>query len=163
MPAYESGTVGGSARLSTWGKFRVTFARNARASGFFSGYAFSIEYDSGLKADGDGSGWIRKPPPDFGRGNNIDWQPCFFAGTYYPPPTEEDPDPDPVGEVILNRGQQSVLPPVSDELLDYLTGGTIYSDGGNATMDSAFWSNNSSALVASPATTVTSVDGLVDF
>lgn len=163
MPAYESGTVGGSARLSTWGKFRVTFARNARAvNSTTAGYAYSIEYSTGLKADGDGSGWIRKPPPYDGRGSAIDWQPCFFAGTYYPPPTEEDPDPDPVGQVNLNRGQQSVLPPVSDELLDYLTGGTIYSDGGNATMDSTFWSNNSSALVASPATTVTSVDGLVD-
>jgi len=110
MSYYNSGTVGGSALFSTWGKFRVTFARNARDVILSD---FSIEYPTGLKAQGDGSGWIRKPPPDFGRSlGALDWQPCFFAGTYYPPPPEGGPEPDPVGEVVLIRGQQSLVPPV---------------------------------------------------
>jgi hypothetical protein len=161
MANYESGIVGGTARLSTWGKFRVTLARNARD--VVSNTSFNLEYGSGLKCDGDGSGWIRKAPPDYSRSGSIEWQPCFFAGTYYPPPTEEDPDPDPIGEVVLRRGQSSLYPPLSDEFVDYLTGGTIFSDGGDATMDSTFWGNNSSATVPAPATTIDSVDGLTDF
>jgi len=159
---YESGIIGEGARLSTWGKFRVTLARNARD--VISNTSFNLEYGSGLKCDGDGSGWIRKAPPEyFERAGSVDWQPCFFAGAYYPPPTEEDPDPQPFGEVALRRGQSFIYPPLSDEFLNYLTGGTIFSDGGDAAMDSTFWSNNSSATVPDPATTIYSVDGLTDF
>ncbi len=163
MALYGSGIVGGSDRLSTWGKFRVVLARNTRDMGARN--LFNREWVTGLKADGDGSGWIRKPPTDTGSQGSFDsffiqdWQPYFLAGTYYPPATDEDPTPDPVGEVLYLPAQWQ-RPTLSSEMQAYLAG-IVSTDGGDATMDSTFW-GSSGGMVANPATTVTFVDGLTD-
>ena len=159
MALYASGIVGDTDRLSTWGKFRIALARNGRDVPVRN--LFNREWVTGLKAGADGSGWIRKPPFDRGSSGNFDvfaqadWQPCFFADTVTPPP----PDPD-YGEVVF-LPTQYVRPTVSSELQAHLSG-LVSTDGGNASMDAAFW-GSSGAAVANPATVVNSVDGLVDF
>jgi hypothetical protein len=158
MALYGSGMVGGSDRLSTWGKFRVLLARNVRDMGARN--LFNREWVTGLKAEGDGSGWIRKPPTERGNPGVFDdfaiqdWQPYFIAGTY--PQTPPDPD---LGEIAYRPAQWS-RPTVSSELQAYLSG-IASSDGGDVTMNSTFW-GSSGGVVANPATTVTFVDGLTD-
>lgn len=75
--------VGSAQYVSTWGKFRCAYAKNARA---FTATAHSVEYASGMKAAASGSGLIRhvakfNPSAYF-------FQPLFH--NLYSPPFDED-------------------------------------------------------------------------
>lgn len=75
--------VGSAQYVSTWGKFRCTYAKNSRTT---TATAHSVEYSAGMKSAAAGSGLIRhaakfSPSAYF-------FQPLFQ--NFYSPPFEED-------------------------------------------------------------------------
>lgn len=162
MATYESGIVGGDAFLSTWGKFRVALGRNdvslpVMPSASNEASYFNREYTSGFRMDDDTNKWIRKPPSQERFFDVIVWNP-YFAGRGVVDP--EDPEVI-TGEIYYYYYQWNI-PTLTEEMIAYLDGKEISSDGGNATIDAAFWASNG-VPVADEVTDVTAVGGLVTF
>jgi hypothetical protein len=113
--------VGSAEYVSTWGKFRCAYAKNARAT---TATAHSVEYASGLKAAASGSGLLRhiaKSSP-----SAYFYQPLF--SNFYSPPFEEDRN------ALLLQG--STLYSSTVEFEAQLVGETVNLTGGSMVINS---------------------------
>ena len=162
---YASGIIGGSAYLSTWGKFRIAYARNEQTVevGGLILTEFNREWAHGLKLAGSHPGWVVKPPS--GSFDPLDsdydlfhWQPAFRCTPGFLP--EDD------GDIYLigPYSEDGIKWIVSEKLEAHLLNKDINSNDGSAPMTSSFWDNYYELqVIGNGSTTVTSVEGFENF
>jgi hypothetical protein len=143
--------VGSAQYVSTWGKFRCTYAKNARA---FTNAAHSVEYASGMKSAASGSGLIRhtakfSPSAYF-------YQVLFQNS--YSPPLEDDRN----SMFLTGAGVFSS----TTEFEAQLVGQTITLTGGSMTITSDLFTAGGTQNYADGTTdygTITSIGNLTAF
>jgi hypothetical protein len=141
-----STTVGSSPQFSTWGKFRFLFCKNTLQ--VITNGLYSRTYIHGLKSSADGSGFLSKPPV----GGIVFWNSSLAWGPTFRVEGET------VYLLVMN------IPYASEQLRADFEGNVITTDGGDVTINDAFWNNWQGALPAgSEPTTITSVEGLTAF
>lgn len=136
-------SVGSSAALSTWGKFRCTWCLQLNYD-ITSATDFDITYGSGQKASADGSGLIRwKPRPIVPPYFTSDVQPSIFNQAYlisFPPAFGGN-------RIFTDTLQASATSPtgvessaVTVESRAELTGELVgFFDGRNTALNATFW------------------------